>query len=44
MGYFFYNKLLLIIMNGELDYDDIFYFFEEIVVEKINDFYLVIVV
>lgn len=31
-------------MNGELDYDDILYFPEEIVVEKINDFYLVIAV
>ena len=29
-------------MNGELDYDDILHFPEEIVVEKINDFYLVI--
>lgn len=31
-------------MNGELDYDDILHFPEEIVVEKINDFYLVIAV
>ena len=31
-------------MNGELDYDDILHFHEEIVVEKINDFYLVIAV
>ena len=31
-------------MNGELDYDDILHFTEEIVVEKINDFYLVIAV
>ena len=32
------------IMNAELDYDDILHFPEEIVVEKINDFYLVIAV
>jgi len=44
VGHFFYNKSLLIIMNGELDYDDILHFPEEIVVEKINDFYLVIAV
>lgn len=31
-------------MNGELDYDDILHFPEEIVVEKIDDFYLVIAV
>lgn len=31
-------------MNGELDYDDILHFPEEIVVEKINKFYLVIAV
>lgn len=31
-------------MNGELDYDDILHFPEEIVIEKINDFYLVIAV
>lgn len=31
-------------MNGELDYDDILHFPEQIVVEKINDFYLVIAV
>lgn len=31
-------------MNGELDYDDILHIPEEIVVEKINDFYLVIAV
>lgn len=31
-------------MNGELDYDDILHFPEEIVVEKINDFFLVIAV
>ena len=31
-------------MNGELDYDDILHFPEEIVVEKVNDFYLVIAV
>lgn len=31
-------------MNGELDYDDILHFPEEIVVEKINDFYLVIAI
>lgn len=31
-------------MNGELDYDDILHFPEEIVVGKINDFYLVIAV
>lgn len=31
-------------MNGELDYDNILHFPEEIVVEKINDFYLVIAV
>lgn len=31
-------------MNGELDYDDILHFPEEIVVEKINDFYLAIAV
>lgn len=44
VGHFFYNKSLLIIMNGELDYDDILHFPEEIVVEKIDDFYLVIAV
>ena len=31
-------------MNGELDYDDILHFPKEIVVEKINNFYLVIAV
>lgn len=31
-------------MNGELDYDDILHFPQEIVVEKVNDFYLVIAV
>ena len=31
-------------MNGELDYDDILHFPKEIVVEKINKFYLVIAV
>lgn len=31
-------------MNGELDYDDILHFPEETVVEKIDDFYLVIAV
>ena len=38
------DAYLLIIMNGELDYDDILHFPEEIVVEKIDDFYLVIAV
>lgn len=37
MGAFFYFKLFLIIMNGELDYDDILHFPKEIVVEKINN-------
>lgn len=31
-------------MNGELDYDDILHFPKEIVVEKINNYYLVIAV
>ena len=29
-------------MNGELDYDDILHFPEEIVVEKVNKFYLLL--